>query len=69
MVPCHDEFGAVFDPNCVGYMKEIIEKTGADIVDVFVEVFDDLQGFTQYMGTKRLGCLTPNEKFNLLLTN
>ena len=31
-LPCHDEFGAVFDTNCVGYLKEIIEKTGADIV-------------------------------------
>lgn len=19
-LPCHDEFGAVFDPNCVGYL-------------------------------------------------
>lgn len=31
-LPYHDEFGAVFDPNSVGYLKEIIEKTGADIV-------------------------------------
>ena len=31
-LPCHDEFGAVFDPNCVGYLKKIIEKTGAEIV-------------------------------------
>ena len=31
-LPYHDEFGAVFDPNCVGYLKEIIEKTGAEIV-------------------------------------
>ena len=31
-LPYHDEFGAVFDPNCVGYLKKIIEKTGAEIV-------------------------------------
>ena len=31
-LPYRDEFGAVFDPNCVGYLKEIIEKTGAEIV-------------------------------------
>ena len=31
-LPYHDEFGAVFDPNCVVYLKEIIEKTGAEIV-------------------------------------
>ena len=31
-LPCHDEFGAVFDPNCVECLKEIIDKTGAEIV-------------------------------------
>ena len=31
-LPCHDEFGAVFDPNCVRNLKEIIDKTGAEIV-------------------------------------
>lgn len=31
-LPCQDEFGAVFDPNCVRYLKEIIDKTGAEIV-------------------------------------
>ena len=31
-LPYHDEFGVVFDPNCVVYLKEIIEKTGAEIV-------------------------------------
>ena len=31
-LPYHDEFGVVFDPNCVGYLKEIIEKTGAEMV-------------------------------------
>ena len=28
----NDEFGAIFDPNCIGYLKEIIDKTGAEIV-------------------------------------
>ena len=27
-----DEFGIIFDPNCVRNLKEIIAKTGADIV-------------------------------------
>ena len=31
-LPYHDEFGAVFDPNCVECLKEIIDKTGAEIV-------------------------------------
>ena len=31
-LPYHDEFGAVFDPNCIECLKEIIEKTGAKIV-------------------------------------
>ena len=31
-LPCHDEFGAVFDPICVGYLKKIVDKTGAEIV-------------------------------------
>lgn len=30
--PANDEFGAIFDPNCVGCLKEIIDKTGAKIV-------------------------------------
>lgn len=30
--PSNDEFGAVFDPNCVRNLKEIIDKTGAEIV-------------------------------------
>ena len=29
-LPCHDEFGAVFDPNCVECLKEIIDKTAAN---------------------------------------
>ena len=29
---CNDEFGAVFDPNCVRNLKEIIDRTGAKIV-------------------------------------
>lgn len=28
----NDSFGTVFDPNCVRNLKEIIDKTGADIV-------------------------------------
>ena len=28
----NDEFGAIFDPNCVKCLKEIIDKTGAEIV-------------------------------------
>ena len=28
----NDTFGTVFDPNCVQNLKEIIDKTGADIV-------------------------------------
>ena len=28
----NDSFGSVFDPNCVKNLKEIIDKTGADIV-------------------------------------
>lgn len=31
-LPYHDEFGAVFDPNCVKCLKEIVDKTGAEIV-------------------------------------
>lgn len=27
-----DEFGPIFDPECVNHLKEIIENTGADIV-------------------------------------
>ncbi|MBR4147307.1 MAG: hypothetical protein IKU00_05380 [Bacteroidales bacterium] len=30
--PANDGFGAVFDPNCVKCLKEIIDKTGAKIV-------------------------------------
>jgi len=30
--PSNDEFGTVFDPNCVRNLKEIIDKTGAGIV-------------------------------------
>ena len=30
--PSNDEFGAVFDPICVRNLKEIIDKTGAEIV-------------------------------------
>ena len=29
---CCDEFGAVFDPDCVKNLKEIVDKTGAEIV-------------------------------------
>ncbi len=31
-LPYHDEFGAVFDPSCVRNLKEIIDRTGAEIV-------------------------------------
>ncbi|WP_255784549.1 HAD domain-containing protein [Prevotella sp. E2-28] len=31
-LPGNDTFGTVFDPNCVQNLKEIIDKTGADIV-------------------------------------
>lgn len=31
-LPNSDEFGTVFDPNCVRSLKEIIDKTGAVIV-------------------------------------
>lgn len=31
-LPGSDEYGAVFDPNCVKNLKEIIDKTGAEIV-------------------------------------
>ena len=31
-LPSNDEFGAVFDPNCVRNLMEIIDKTGAEIV-------------------------------------
>ena len=31
-LPGNDEFGTVFDPSCVRNLKEIIDKTGADIV-------------------------------------
>lgn len=31
-LPGNDPFGTVFDPNCVLNLKEIIDKTGADIV-------------------------------------
>lgn len=31
-LPCYDEFGGVFDPNCVKCLKEIVDKTGAEIV-------------------------------------
>jgi hypothetical protein len=30
--PANDEFGAVFDPNCVRNLREIIDQTGAEIV-------------------------------------
>ena len=30
--PSDDKFGAVFDPSCVRNLKEIIDKTGAEIV-------------------------------------
>ena len=30
-LPGSDAFGIVFDPNCVRNLKEIIDKTGADI--------------------------------------
>ena len=29
---CKDEYGVVFDPNCVRNLKYIIDRTGADIV-------------------------------------
>ena len=28
----NDEFGAVFDPNCVKCLKKIVDKTGAEVV-------------------------------------
>ena len=31
-LPNYDEYGAVFDPECVRNLKYIIEQTGADIV-------------------------------------
>ena len=31
-LPGSDEFGIIFDPNCVRNLKEIIDKTSADIV-------------------------------------
>lgn len=31
-LPESDSYGTVFDPDCVQYLKEIIDKTGADIV-------------------------------------
>ena len=31
-LPYYDEFGAVFDPNCVKCLEEIVDKTGAEIV-------------------------------------
>lgn len=31
-LPCNDSFGVVFDPRCVSNLKEIIDRTGANIV-------------------------------------
>ena len=31
-LPENDYYGTVFDPDCVQNLKEIIDKTGADIV-------------------------------------
>ena len=30
--PGNDEYGCVFDPNCIKNLKHIIDQTGADIV-------------------------------------
>ena len=31
-LPCSDEYGVVFDPECVENLKHVVEQTGADIV-------------------------------------